>query len=108
MRLRYARFSIWRLDPPTRAAELNADAEGTSGIGLEMARPGAPFVAKFGVENGMVPGGVPQCLKDLTMVEVEMIARAHPVVKTFRKLEGQRHFEGLLKRETNHEEASQR
>lgn len=51
-------------------------------------------MAKFGEENEMVPDAVPQCLKDLTMVESQMIARAHPVVKTYRKPGGQRHFEG--------------
>ncbi|CAM9191521.1 unnamed protein product, partial [Pylaiella littoralis] len=61
---------------------------------MEWDDPDAPMVAKFGSENGMIPGEVPQCLKDLTMVEAQMVARAHPVVKTYRKRGGQRHYEG--------------
>lgn len=57
-------------------------------------QPFMPQVAKFGVHNGMVPGCVPDCLKALTMVEQQMIARAHPVVKMFHTPGGQRHFNG--------------
>ena len=56
--------------------------------------PDAPLVAKLSAANGMVPAAVPECLKSLTMVESQMIARGHPVVKTFRKGGGQRRFEG--------------
>ncbi|CAM9847427.1 unnamed protein product [Pylaiella littoralis] len=53
-----------------------------------------PQVAKLGVDNQMILGEVPDCLKNLTMVEQQMIVRAHLVVKMFHKPCGQRYSSG--------------
>ncbi|CAN0483398.1 unnamed protein product, partial [Laminaria digitata] len=53
-----------------------------------------PQVAKFGAGNGMVPDPVHPELTGLTMVEQQMIARAHPICKVIRQPGGQYAYEG--------------
>ncbi|CAN0553986.1 unnamed protein product, partial [Laminaria digitata] len=56
--------------------------------------PSMPQVAKFGAGNGMVPDPVPPELTGLTMVEQQMIARAHPICKVIRQPGGHYAYEG--------------
>lgn len=48
-----------------------------------------PQVSKFGIASNMVPDEVPEELRDLTTVEQQLIAIAHPIAKVYHKKGGQ-------------------
>ena len=55
-----------------------------------------PQVAKFGAENQMVPGPVPPELTGLTMVEQQMIARAHAICEVIHKRGGRYGYDSYV------------
>ena len=62
-----------------------------------MARnPGAQQVGKFSADNSMIPDDLVPELMGLTVLEQQLIARAHPIARAYRLKGGQRGYSGHI------------